>query len=71
MHNAWRRRGGEWVRIAETVCRCRTCGRDTGPRQPMYEVNAHEGLYDPFQSLYFCAECVEKHFGNPSLFDRF
>jgi hypothetical protein len=70
MHNYWKRRGSEWVRIAERTCRCRTCGRDTWPRQPMYGVRAELGNDLSLASLYFCAECVEKHFA-PSLFDRF
>ena len=72
MHNPWKRRGSEWARIAETACRCSTCGRDTWPQQPMYEVRADEGFDRELSvpSKKFCAECLEKHF-DPSLFDRF
>jgi hypothetical protein len=67
MSNYWKRRGSEWVRIAERICRCRVCGRDTWPRQPMYEVRTELGNELSIPSIYLCADHLDQHF-QPSLF---
>jgi len=67
--NPWKRRGSEWVRLAECACRCRTCGSYTWPHQPIYEVRPEEGFDNELSvpSKNFCAECLEQHF-QPTLF---